>query len=209
MILKDLLTEGEAIYCITRCACQPIYIIGPKVEDTYRELDMGGCIEDTLHRLIDNGADDTEIFSILSAAQPDPEEKTKAPSQDDDMNMNNLNDDYDVDLGYVIYDFYPTGIEHTGVEYEEPYSTYMVVLYTDSNKILDTRFQMEDELSDDDILDCLDAAGYLEKTGHEQDEIIVMENKDGSGFKIVYALDFEPLMELTKTSDFQSTLAAA
>ena len=47
--LKRLLGCEETIYEIERCAAAPVYVIGPVVEDINRQLDVSGCIEDTLH----------------------------------------------------------------------------------------------------------------------------------------------------------------
>ena len=70
-ILKELLKENEAIYEVTCCASKSTYIIGPVVEDINRDIDLSGCIEETLHRMLENGCLDSDIFCVLSATKED------------------------------------------------------------------------------------------------------------------------------------------
>lgn len=93
--LKKLLGRDETIYEIERCAAAPIYVIGPVVEDIDRQLDISGCIEDTLHRMLEAGCDEKLVYEALHA------------SLDYDAFGCDSDSDYSIDLGYVIYDFYP------------------------------------------------------------------------------------------------------
>ncbi len=83
-IIKELCGEGEHV-CRFGVTSQYFehYVIVPDGDIAY--IDLGGCLEDTLHRLIDSGYED-EIYGILGAE--------KDADFDDDA--------VDIDLGYAI-----------------------------------------------------------------------------------------------------------
>ena len=93
-VLKGLLSEDETIYEIVRCAASPVYVIGPVVDDIERKLDLGGCIEDTLHRMLDAECGDELILEALHASNV-----TEIGEKIDSGT-------YYIDLGYIIYDFF-------------------------------------------------------------------------------------------------------
>lgn len=115
-VLKGLLSEDETIYEIVRCAASPVYIIGPVVDDIERKLDLGGCIEDTLHRMLDAKYGDELILEALHASNV-----TKIGEEIDGGT-------YYIDLGYVIYDFYPMQVIDTKHHYKRPSHEYVVHL---------------------------------------------------------------------------------
>ena len=100
--LKELLSEGERVYELTRCASSSVYFIGPETDDI-DHMDVSGALEDTLHRMVDAGFTEEEIAEHLCAYQD-------SDAMDDD-------DCYYIDLDYVIYDFYPMSILDIGIHY--------------------------------------------------------------------------------------------
>ena len=98
--LKELLSEGERVYELTRCASSSVYFIGPETDDI-DHMDVSGALEDTLHRMVDAGFTEEEIAEHLCAYQD-------SDAMDDD-------DCYYIDLDYVIYDFYPMSILDIGI----------------------------------------------------------------------------------------------
>lgn len=156
-ILKELLKENEAIYEVTCCASKSTYIIGPVVEDINRDIDLSGCIEETLHRMLENGCLDSDIFCVLSATKED----TKQEQHESD---------YNIDLGYVICDFYPTGIVETGICYEQPMIAY-TVHYWDT--VLCKNFTVEEDATDEELLQAMG-----DKFGFNTEEYIVNDVRD-------------------------------
>lgn len=127
MDVKRLLTDGEAIYHVTRFSGRTISMIGPQVEDI-RSMDLSGCIEDTFHRLLDAGAKDSDILEILDAEN--------CGLQDEEEG------DCYIDQGYVIKNFQPAEVLKTGIVFERPVYTYMV----------QTEIQIPDDPLDEEIL---------------------------------------------------------
>lgn len=154
MNLKTLLTENEAIYEISRDCERSIKVIGPQVRDVDRNLDITKCIEETLHRMLDAGCSDGEISEILDAS-------TTNNYDIDDEN------DYYIDLDYVITNFHPISIQYTGIHYERPVS-----LYTAHHRlcVLCKHVTIPDEATDDEILDIMH-----DKFGIDQDSYIVAD----------------------------------
>lgn len=72
MILNDLCNEDEVILHYT--TSEDCYVlrdfIAPSDKDI-RYLDIGGCLEETLHRLIDAKANDEDILFIMGAKKGD------------------------------------------------------------------------------------------------------------------------------------------
>ena len=66
-------------------------LIIPKGQSIDR-IDIAGCIEETLHRILNNGGNETDIRSILGARKRDS------------LNMEEFEEDEltDIDLGYVL-----------------------------------------------------------------------------------------------------------
>lgn len=135
--LKKLLGRDETIYEIERCAAAPIYVIGPVVEDIDRQLDISGCIEDTLHRMLEAGCDEKLVYEALHA------------SLDYDTFGCDSDSDYSIDLGYVIYDFYPMHVIDTGNHYERPVHEYTVHFW---DKVLCQHLEIPDDAADEEIL---------------------------------------------------------
>lgn len=168
--LRTILGEDEAIYRISRDypAMFPIYVIGPQTEDRDdpgRYLDISGCIEDTLHRVLDAGGD---VWSILGADKYDPEDRNLF-----DENGEPLGNIYELDLGYAILDFYPVSIEWEE-DYEEPVISYIL---GDGPLALDIPESMNDE-------DILGMVCQL-VNGFDQDVSVIRDlNNDGSEYAI-------------------------
>lgn len=154
MNLKTLLTENEAIYEISRACERSINIIGPQVKDVDRELDIAGCIEKTLYCMLDAGCSAEEISEILDAST----------INNYDIDEEN---DYYIDLDYVITNFHPMSIQDTGIHYERPAS-----VYTAHHKlcVLCKHVTIPDEATDDEILDIMH-----DKFGIDQDSYIVAD----------------------------------
>ena len=155
-ILKELLKENEAIYEITCCASKSTYVIGPVVEDIERDIDLSGCIEDTLRRMIKKGYADDDIFYVLSATKESTDDHHES--------------DYYIDLGYVICDFYPTGIIQTGICYKQPMVTY-AVHYWDT--VLCKNFTVKEDSTDEELLKAMS-----DKFGFNTEEYIVNDIRD-------------------------------
>lgn len=106
--LIGLMSDYEAIY---RIDCMypgiwPTYIIGPA--DCQREADgkaevddLSGCIEDTLHRLLEAGFDPADAMSAVIADDEDLEENEYGEFPEGI---------YYIDLDYIIRDFYPVSV---------------------------------------------------------------------------------------------------
>ena len=176
-ILKELLKENEAIYEVTCCASKSTYIIGPVVEDISRDIDLSGCIEETLHRMFDNGCQDADIFCVLSATK----EGTKQEQHESD---------YYIDLGYVICDFYPTGIVETEICYEQPMVTY-TVHYWDT--VLCKNFTVKEGATDKELLQAMG-----DKFGFNTEEYIVNDIRDDGTLIGVQAVLDDTLLFILK-----------
>lgn len=188
-ILKELLEEDEAIYEITCCASKSTYIIGPVVEDIERDIDMSACIEDTLHRMIKKKCSDDDIFCVLSATQ----ENTK---------QENHESDYYIDLGYVICDFYPTGIIETGIRYEQPMVTYAVHYW---DIVLCKNFAVKEDATDEELLQAMG-----DKFGFNTEEYIVNDvREDGTLIGVQNVLDDTLLFILERKSKTAAKVLAA
>lgn len=190
-ILRPLLEEDETIYLVGRCQAMPICIIGPYVDDIGRKLDISGCIEETLHRMIENGCSDEEIRIVLDAQKG---------------NVYDIEDgDYYIDLYYIIREFYPVSVDYSGILYERPQNTYSVIQIlkahlaqdewvVDVYKDLDVNFTISEDANDEEVFDSLRRASYLEKIALEEDSLII--EGDDRLMDIVSALDFRPLLRL-------------
>lgn len=169
-ILRGLLSEDETIYEVVRCAAAPIYIIGPIVDDIERKLDVSACIEDTLHRLLDNKYGEDIISEALSAylSSTCSEESNAAT--------------YYIDLGYLIYDFYPLRAIDTGNHYKRPSHEYEVCFF---DKIICKCLEIPDDPTDEEILE---AVSNL--IGINPDEFICEDVRDdGSMLSVQNVLD--------------------
>ena len=80
-------TTSEAPHC--NFGYMKYHMIASKDAPIERQ-DVAGCIEETLHRLLENGATDDEIESITGMVQPN------------DPDAEYLDGYLDVDLGYVL-----------------------------------------------------------------------------------------------------------
>lgn len=90
-VLKKLLSDGEYIAMYhTTCSFLNHYCIVPDM--LLEHADILGCIEDTLHRLIDIGLSDVCIYSILGAEKP--------PEDEPDYDANEF---IEIDLSYGIF----------------------------------------------------------------------------------------------------------
>ena len=168
--LRILLGVDETIYEIERCAAASVYVIGPIVDDVERQLDVSGCIEDTLHRMIDAGCSEEEISETLSAKID-----MDAFSGDDESV-------YSIDLGYVIYDFYPIQVIDTGNHYKRPSHEYTVHFW---DKIICQHLEIPDDATDEEILEASTAI-----LGINPDEFICEDvREDGSMLSVQNVLD--------------------
>ena len=169
-VLKGLLSEDETIYEIVRCAASPVYIIGPVVDDIERKLDLGGCIENTLHRMLDAECGDELILEALHAA-----------------NVTEIGEEIDsgtyyIDLGYIIYDFYPVQVINTGHHYKRP-SHEQVVHFWD--KIICSHLEIPDDPTDEEVLEIVSS-----HFGLNQDELICEDvRNDGTMIAVQNVLD--------------------
>ena len=132
--LRGLLDRDESIFKIVRDYAYPIYIIAPQNEN--REVqDIAGCIEDTLHRLLETGGD---VCSILDAEHI---------SYDDanyyDENGEPYDEIYEIDLGYAISNFRPIAVEWIE-DYVAPTHMYTLSRHGD--------ISIPDDLDDEEIL---------------------------------------------------------
>lgn len=166
--LISLLQEGETVYEVARLSECAVYVIGEKVDDIgLSRLDLSGCIEDTLHRLLESDSKKEEIYAILGAEPDDTN-----GSLDDDGT-----DTYYIDRGYVIHGFYPIYVSHTGVDYKRPVFEYTLHYW---DKIICTHLTIYQDATDDEILEAVsDLVGIRPK------EFIVEDMKsDGSMFGV-------------------------
>ena len=169
-VLRGLLSEDETIYEIARCVSAPIYIIGPVVDDIERKLDVSGCIEDTLHRLLDNKYGEDIISEALSAYL------SSTCSEEFDAAT------YHIDLGYIIYDFYPLHVIDTGNHYKRPSHEYVVHFW---DKIICKHLEIPDDPTDEEILGAI--SNLL---GINPDEFICEDvRNDGSMLSVQNVLD--------------------
>lgn len=100
--IEDLLGEDEAVFEFS-LGYDPrrFSMIGPcRPDGTAATSDVAGCVEDTLHRILDEGGTEEDVRSILGARGKNEE--------DDDEDL------FEIDLGYVL-DEPPAMIEATGV----------------------------------------------------------------------------------------------
>lgn len=168
--LKKLLGRDETIYEIERCAAAPIYVIGPVVEDIDRQLDISGCIEDTLHRMLEAGCDEKLVYEALHA------------SLDYDTFGCDSDSDYSIDLGYVIYDFYPMHVIDTGNHYKRPVHEYTVHFW---DKVLCQHLEIPDDAADEEIL-----TAVSDILGINTEEFICEDvRNDGSMLSVQHVLD--------------------
>ena len=189
-ILRPLLEEGETIYLVGRCQAMPICIIGPYVDDIGKHLDVSGCIEGTLHRMLENGCSDDEIMVVLGAEKG--------------TSYNEEKDDYYIDLDYVIQEFYPDSVNYSGIMYKRPQNTYLVsqvvkVHLTKDKWVVDIYNDLDniaipEDANDEEVFEALRDASYLEKIGLEEDSLII--EGDDRLMDVVSALDFKPLLRL-------------
>ena len=192
MEIRDLLCEGECLY---EFVCDGLYwkgvFIGPDMED-WTKMDVSGALEDTLHRMVDNGWTDEQMYesSMFSKDADD----TCEPA-------------YYVDLGYTI----PTmicGITKTDIRYQEPCGTYKLLTNTNTVrengkwKVLSSKETCRDILikesaTDDDILEGLIERNFLRMS---LEEVYLTGNMTGDMEKMVVcsAYDNQPLMELLR-----------
>lgn len=175
--LKKLLTSDEAIYKISRCGGLPVYIVGPIVTDVDRQLDISGCIEDTLHRMLDAELSDADIFEVLHASKCDD-------TYDESV-------DYYIDMDYIIYSFLPIAVTDIGVHYERPVSVYTVHYW---DKVLCKHLVLPDDTTDDEVLESLSNV-----LGINPDDYIVNDiREDGTMFGVQSIMDDSKLLVLMK-----------
>lgn len=88
--LEDLVEENEAVakYHVTSDGLATRECIINKDSD-----DISGALEDTLHRILDNGGNEDDVWRILGA---------KIPEEDEWDDLNEFNEYINIDLGYVI-----------------------------------------------------------------------------------------------------------
>lgn len=181
-ILRGLLSDEETIYEIVRCAATPIYIIGPIVDDIENKLDVSGCIEDTLHRLLDNKYGEDIISEALSAYL------SSTCSEEFDAAT------YHIDLGYIIYDFYPLQVIDTGNHYKRPSHEYVVHFW---DKIICKHLEIPDDPTDEEILEAV--SNLL---GINPDEFICEDvRNDGSMLSVQNVLDDSIMLILMQKKD--------
>lgn len=174
--MKELLTEGQAVYEIICMTSSPIYIIGAYVEDIGRELDLSGCIESTLHAMIAAGWTADDIYSCLHAGLC-----TITDVEDDSF--------YYIDLDYGIQDFTPTHVLYTSIIYEPEMISYTVRYY---DKALCSHFELTKDATDDEVLEQLEW-----KFGINPDDFIVNDIRDdGTMLSVQHILDGSMLVLL-------------
>lgn len=159
--LRKMLKEGESIYKIQQLNGGNIYVIGTTVNDICRELDISGCIEETLHSLLDEGYSDEVIEELLNA------DKLQSGDEYDE------NDDYYIDKDYVIEGFAPVHIEKVE-DYRRPIDTYVV--YGKQEYPLCKHFEIPEDPTDDEVLELM-----KERFAIDPDEYIVYDLFDDGG----------------------------
>ena len=188
-LLKGLLQEGEAVYEVSCMSATPIFIIGEK-DST--QLDISGCIEDTLHRLLEAGGNAETIYAVLSAEPDDTN-----GSLDDDGT-----DTYYIDLGYVIHGFYPVCITFTGLEYKPPVCEYTLHYW---DKVICSHFELPEDATDEEVLD-----GLHDLVGLNPEEFIVQDMKnDGSMLGAKSLLNDKETFVLMKNLVYHKAIAMA
>lgn len=153
--LKPLLTAGEAIYRIPRMCAREIYVIGPDVQDIGRQLDLAGCIEDTLHRLLDSDAGEDGVFLVLSA------EQVQECAEEEG--------DYWIDLGYAILEFNPVHPVEKVWIYTRPMHMFLAypVIGSEEDDEGQSILCLPEDPTDDEVLEaaketlCIDPETYL------------------------------------------------
>lgn len=181
-ILKGLLGEDETIYEIVRCAAAPVYVIGPVVEDISRQLDIAGCIEDTLHRMLDAKCTDEQISEVMNTSKIDGDYFFFDGSM------------HYIDLGYIIYDFYPVSIIDTENHYKRPTHEY-VLHYWD--RIICQHLEIPDDATDEEILEAVTAV-----TGINPDEFICFDIRDdASMIAVQHVLDDSIMLILMQKTE--------
>lgn len=174
--MKELLTEGQAVYEIVCMTSSPIYIIGAYVEDIGCELDLSGCIESTLHTMIAAGWTADDIYSCLRAGLC-----TITDVEDDSF--------YYIDLDYGIQDFTPMHVLYTSIIYEPEMISYTVRYY---DKVLCSHFELTKDATDDEVLEQLEW-----KFGINPDDFIVNDIRDdGTMLSVQHILDGSMLVLL-------------
>ncbi len=96
-ILQEIRQEDEGIACFTTANNpynQWFFLVPQGVEK--ERLNISGCIEETLHRLIDNDYTDDEIYFVLGTKRVD----TLEEADDEEVTY--------IDLDYVIPDLLMT-----------------------------------------------------------------------------------------------------
>lgn len=192
--LKKMLTDGEAIYMIERIADRPIYVIGPETDDIEHVLDIAGCIEETLHSLLDEAANEEEAEDIVKEILD--ADKLLTSDYDDE------NGDYYIDRDYVIYDFYPVNVIATGIVYERPHSTYTAHC---KQTVLCKHLDIPEDATDDEVL-------YIMKDSFaiNPDEFIVKDMmNDGSMYGVQSLVDENLIFILKKNSEPPASIIAA
>lgn len=178
MILESLLMEGEEVYEINRYSAPAVYMIGPKVDDVARKLDVSGCIEDTLHRMIDKKCSEDDILDTMGA------KKLKEQDYEEDS-------DYYIDLDYVIPAFFPTSVVRTGVVYTRPSFIY-TARYGDI--VLCKQVRIFADSTDEEVLNVIH-----DKFGINQDLYIVQDLfGDGSMYGVQSLTDDNDILLLKK-----------
>lgn len=174
--MKKLLTEGQSVYEVMCMTGFPIYIIGNYTEDVAHELDVSGCIEETLHTMLQADWNEEDIYSCLRA---------------ESLSSEDINDDYCyyIDLDYGIKDFTPTNVVHTSIRYEPEVIEYTVHYY---GKVLCPNFYVKKDATDDEILEQLN-----DKFGLNPEEFTVNDVRDdGTMLSIQHVLDDSMLVLL-------------
>lgn len=178
--LKKLMAEDEAIYEITRMAGSSIYCIGPKVNDVNR-IDVSGCIEDTLHRMLEAKDDENYIYAILKAMKT-----ASLPEEPEDFCST-----YYIDLGYVIFDFYPTSVIDTHIYYKRTSAEYTVYYWMNT---ICSHMDVYDEATDDEVLEAVASLISI-----DPGEFVVTDvRQDGSMYCIQSLLNEHDMFVLTR-----------
>lgn len=159
--LRKMLKDGESIYKIQRLNGGYIYVIGTTVDDVARELDISGCIEETLHSLLDEGYPDEVIEEILNA------DKLQSGDTYDEDN------DYYIDKDYVIESFEPVHVEKVE-DYHRPVDIYVV--YGKQEYPLCKYFEIPEDPTDDEILEAM-----KDRFAIDPEEYIVQDLFDDGG----------------------------
>lgn len=87
-LLKRLSGEDEAIATFSHTGSYCLYQMIIPTDKPFEHLDLAACLEDTLHRLLDDGQSDDVIASVLGARQE------SADDAEDEVTY--------IDLGYII-----------------------------------------------------------------------------------------------------------